>query len=170
MKCSKLTLKAAYEGDPAAARHEEVIVAYPFVEAVAIQRVAHLLYSKRLPLIPRIMTEWAHSRTGIDLSPGTEIGSHFFIDHGTGVVIGETSKIGSHVKLYQGVALIAGPDRSLPVRRFTAKNAIRALRTMSPSIPAARSWEATQWSARAVRSGPTSSSRTAFHHVSRLPR
>jgi serine O-acetyltransferase len=100
-------IEAAYKGDPAAARHEEVIVAYPFVEAVAIQRVAHLLYLERLPLIPRIMTEWAHSRTGIDLSPGTEIGSHFFIDHGTGVVVGETSKIGSHVKLYQGVALIA---------------------------------------------------------------
>lgn len=100
-------IEAAYEGDPAAAGHDEVIVAYPFLEAVAIQRVAHLLYIEKLPMIPRIMTEWAHSRTGIDLSPGTEIGSHFFIDHGTGVVVGETSKIGSYVKLYQGVALIA---------------------------------------------------------------
>jgi serine O-acetyltransferase len=100
-------IEAAYEGDPAAVGHDEVIVAYPFLEAVAIQRVAHLLYIEKLPMIPRIMTEWAHSRTGIDLSPGTEIGSHFFIDHGTGVVVGETSKIGSYVKLYQGVALIA---------------------------------------------------------------
>jgi serine O-acetyltransferase len=70
-------------------------------------KVAHLFYRENLPVVPRIMTEWAHSRTGIDISPGTEIGSHFFIDHGTGVVIGETSKIGSNVKLYQGVALIA---------------------------------------------------------------
>src|SRR5271165_2243281 len=98
---------AAFGGDPAAAGQDEVIVAYPFLETVAIQRVAHLFYMENLALVPRIMTEWAHSRTGIDISPGTEIGSHFFIDHGTGVVIGETSKIGSHVKLYQGVALIA---------------------------------------------------------------
>src|SRR5271165_659504 len=100
-------IEAAFGGDPAAAGQDEVIVAYPFLEALAIQRVAHLFYMENLPLVPRIMTEWAHGRTGIDISPGTEIGSHFFIDHGTGVVIGETSKIGSHVKLYQGVALIA---------------------------------------------------------------
>ena len=100
-------IEAAFRGDPAATGHDEVIVAYPFIEAVAIQRVAHLFYQEGLPLVPRIMTEWAHSRTAIDISPGTEIGSHFFIDHGTGVVIGETSQIGSHVKLYQGVALIA---------------------------------------------------------------
>ncbi len=79
----------------------------PYVEAVAIQRTAHVLYKLGLPLIPRIMTEWAHARTGIDIHPGAEIGSHFFIDHGTGVVIGETSVIGAHVKLYQGVSLIA---------------------------------------------------------------
>jgi len=100
-------IEAAFGGDPAAAGQDEVIVAYPFLEALAIQRVAHLFYMENLPLVPRIMTEWAHGRTGIDISPGTEIGSHFFIDHGTGVVIGETSRIGSHVKLYQGVALIA---------------------------------------------------------------
>ena len=100
-------IEAAFAGDPAATGQDGVIVAYPFVEAIAIQRVAHLFYLEKLPLVPRIMTEWAHSRTGIDISPGTEIGSHFFIDHGTGVVVGETSKIGSHVKLYQGVALIA---------------------------------------------------------------
>jgi len=96
---------AAYEGDPAATSYEEIILAYPSLEAIAIQRMAHVLYEKDLPLIPRIMTEWAHSRTGIDLHPGAEIGSHFFIDHGTGVVIGETATIGSHVKLYQGVTL-----------------------------------------------------------------
>ena len=100
-------LQAAYEGDPAATAMDEIILAYPYIEAVAIQRLAHLLYELKLPLIPRIMTEWAHSRTGIDIHPGARIGSHFFIDHGTGVVIGETAEIGQHVKLYQGVALIA---------------------------------------------------------------
>src|SRR5438132_6004315 len=99
-------IDAAYEGDPAATSYEEIILAYPALEAVAIYRMAHLLYGK-VPLIPRIMTEWAHSRTGIDIHPGAEIGSHFFIDHGTGVVVGETTEIGSHVKLYQGVSFIA---------------------------------------------------------------
>lgn len=98
-------IDAAYEGDPAAKSYEEVIVAYPVVEAIAIQRMAHLLYERDVPLIPRLMTEWAHSRTGIDIHPGAKIGSHFFIDHGTGVVIGETCEIGSHVKLYHGVTL-----------------------------------------------------------------
>lgn len=100
-------VEAAFAGDPAASCFEEIIVAYPFLEAVAIQRVAHCLYREKLPLIPRIMTEWAHGRTGIDIHPGAEIGSHFFIDHGTGTVIGETCSIGDHVKMYQGVALIA---------------------------------------------------------------
>jgi len=99
-------IDVAYEGDPAAKSYEEIILAYPSLEAIAIYRMAHLLYN-RVPLIPRIMTEWAHSRTGIDIHPGAEIGSHFFIDHGTGVVVGETTKIGSHVKLYQGVSFIA---------------------------------------------------------------
>src|SRR5213592_1271373 len=84
-------IDAAYEGDPAAKSYEEIILAYPALEAIAIYRMAHLLYDK-VPLIPRIMTEWAHSRTGIDIHPGAEIGSHFFIDHGTGVVVGETTK------------------------------------------------------------------------------
>src|SRR5438270_13520342 len=97
-------IDAAYEGDPAATSYEEIILAYPALEAIAIYRMAHLLYEK-VPLIPRIMTEWAHSRTGIDIHPGAEIGSHFFIDHGTGVVIGETTEIGSHVKLYHAVTL-----------------------------------------------------------------
>jgi serine O-acetyltransferase len=98
---------AAYNGDPAALSREEVIVAYPFMEAVAVQRLAHELYLKNIPLIPRIMTEWAHSRTGLDLHPGAQIGSHFFVDHCTGTVVGETTIIGDHVKMYQGVGLVA---------------------------------------------------------------
>jgi serine O-acetyltransferase len=97
-------IDAAYEGDPAAMSYEEIILAYPSLEAIAIHRMAHLLYEK-VPLIPRIMTEWAHSRTGIDIHPGAEIGSHFFIDHGTGVVIGESTQIGARVKLYHAVTL-----------------------------------------------------------------
>src|SRR5262249_12067453 len=99
--------EAAYRGDPAALSKEEVIVAYPFVEAIAVQRLAHELYLKNIPLIPRIMTEWAHARTGMDLHPGAQIGTHFFVDHCTGTVIGETSQIGNHVKMYQGVGLVA---------------------------------------------------------------
>jgi serine O-acetyltransferase len=99
-------IEAAYEGDPAAMNREEIILSYPFVEAIAIQRIAHRLHRSGVPIIPRMMTEWAHSRTGIDIHPGATIGSHFFIDHGTGVVVGETSVIGEHVKMYQGVALI----------------------------------------------------------------
>ncbi len=98
-------IDAAYEGDPAATSYEEIILAYPALEAITIQRMAHVLYEKGLPLIPRIMTEWAHSRTGIDIHPGAKIGSHFFIDHGTGVVIGESCEIGSRVKLYHSVTL-----------------------------------------------------------------
>src|SRR5256714_9682177 len=98
-------IDAAVEGDPAARSYEEIILAYPSLEAIAIQRMAHVLYKMDLPLIPRIMTEWAHSHTGIDIHPGAKIGSHFFIDHGTGVVIGETCVIGAHVKLYHGVTL-----------------------------------------------------------------
>jgi serine O-acetyltransferase len=100
-------VEAAFAGDPAAATTDEIILAYPYLEAVAIQRSAHVLYELCVPLVPRIMTEWAHSRTGIDIHPGAQIGPHFFIDHGTGVVIGETSTLGERVKLYQGVALIA---------------------------------------------------------------
>jgi serine O-acetyltransferase len=99
--------EAAYNGDPAALSKEEVIVSYPFIEAIAVQRLAHELYLKNIALIPRIMTEWAHSRTGMDLHPGAQIGSHFFVDHCTGTVIGETSILGDHVKMYQGVGLVA---------------------------------------------------------------
>ena len=99
--------EAAYQGDPAALSLEEVIVAYPFMEAIAVQRMAHELYLKEVALIPRIMTEWAHARTGLDLHPGATIGTHFFVDHCTGTVVGETTIIGHHVKMYQGVGLVA---------------------------------------------------------------
>jgi serine O-acetyltransferase len=98
-------VEAAYEGDPAARTFDEIILSYPCIEAIAIQRVAHLLYRHDIPLIPRMMTEWAHGQSGIDIHPGASIGSHFFIDHGTGVVIGETCRIGARVKLYHGVTL-----------------------------------------------------------------
>ena len=100
-------VEAAYNGDPAALSREEVIVSYPFVETIAVQRLAHELYLKNIPLIPRIMTEWAHGRTGMDLHPGAQIGSYFFVDHCTGTVVGETTIIGDHVKMYQGVGLVA---------------------------------------------------------------
>lgn len=99
--------EAAYNGDPAALSKEEVIVAYPFIEAIAVQRLAHELYLEHIPLIPRMMTEWAHARTGMDLHPGAQIGTHFFVDHCTGTVVGETTIIGDHVKMYQGVGLVA---------------------------------------------------------------
>ena len=100
-------MEAAFNGDPAALSKEEVIVAYPFVEAIAVQRLAHELYLKNIPLLPRIMTEWAHGGTGMDLHPGAQIGTHFFVDHCTGTVVGETTIIGNHVKMYQGVGLVA---------------------------------------------------------------
>ncbi len=99
--------EAAFNGDPAALSKEEVIVAYPFMEAIAVQRLAHELYRAEVALLPRIMTEWAHSRSGMDLHPGARIGTHFFVDHCTGTVIGETCEIGNHVKMYQGVGLVA---------------------------------------------------------------
>ncbi len=98
-------VNAADEGDPAASSREEIIVAYPSLEAVTIQRLAHCLHQSCVPLLPRMMTEWAHARTGIDIHPGAKIGARFFIDHGTGVVIGETCEIGNGVKLYHGVTL-----------------------------------------------------------------
>jgi serine O-acetyltransferase len=98
-------VKAAYEGDPAAKSFDEVIFSYPGLFAVTVYRAAHQLLQQGVPLMPRIMTEYAHSRTGIDIHPGAEIGESFFIDHGTGVVIGETTDIGHRVRLYQGVTL-----------------------------------------------------------------
>ena len=124
-------IDAAYEGDPAANSYEEIILAYPALEAIAIQRMAHELYLRNLPLIPRIMTEWAHSRTGIDIHPGAKIGSHFFIDHGTGVVIGETCEIGTRVKLYHGVTLgRAAFRRTKTAKSKRAVNVIRRSKMM----------------------------------------
>ena len=98
-------IQAAYDGDPAAVSNEEVILSYPCVLAITTYRIAHELYLRGVPLIPRIMSEHVHSLTGIDIHPGAKIGKNFFIDHGTGVVIGETAEIGDNVKLYQGVTL-----------------------------------------------------------------
>ncbi len=98
-------VQAGFDGDPAARSKEEIIVSYPGVFAIYVYRLAHILYLEHVPHIPRIMTEHAHSRTGIDINPGASIGEYFFIDHGTGVVIGETTEIGNNVKLYQGVTL-----------------------------------------------------------------
>lgn len=98
-------VEAAFSGDPAAYNRNEIVLCYPGLLAITVSRIAHELYVLGVPLIPRIMTEYAHSCTGIDIHPGTTIGKYFFIDHGTGIVIGETAVIGSHVKIYQGVTI-----------------------------------------------------------------
>lgn len=98
-------IEALFDGDPAAESYAEVLVSYPGLFAIFVYRMAHALYELEVPLIPRLMTEYAHGKTGIDINPGAQIGEYFFIDHGTGVVIGETTVIGDHVKLYQGVTL-----------------------------------------------------------------
>ena len=98
-------IEAAFRNDPAAASHEEILLSYPCVEAITVQRLAHRLYLMGVPFLPRMMTEVAHSHTGIDINPGASIGESFFIDHGTGVVIGETATIGRRVTLYHGVTL-----------------------------------------------------------------
>ena len=113
-----LDIQAAFEGDPAATSTEEIILCYPGVRAISIHRLAHPLFRLGVPLIPRIMNEWAHRETGVDIHPGAQIGSYFFIDHGTGVVIGETTRVGTRVKIYQGVTLGAlsfprNPDGTL---------------------------------------------------------
>jgi serine O-acetyltransferase len=103
--------EAAYEGDPAAKSYAEIVVSYPSIRAIAVYRIAHALHLLGLPTLPRMMTEHAHDRTGIDIHPGAVIGRRFFIDHGTGVVIGETTEIGNNVRLYQGVTLGAKSPR-----------------------------------------------------------
>ncbi|MBF0409746.1 MAG: serine acetyltransferase [Candidatus Riflebacteria bacterium] len=123
-----LDVKAAYKNDPAASGFDEIIFSYPGLEAVAVYRMAHILFKNGLLLIPRIMSEWAHSRTGVDIHPGAEIGKSFFIDHGTGVVIGETTEIGNNVTLYQGVTLGA-----LNFPRDSSGNLIRG-RKRHPTI------------------------------------
>jgi serine O-acetyltransferase len=98
-------VRAAYDGDPAAKSYDEIIFSYPGIFAITVQRVAHVMYHFDIPLLPRIMTEYAHSLTGIDIHPGAHIEESFVIDHGTGVVIGETTRIGRNVRIYQGVTL-----------------------------------------------------------------
>jgi serine O-acetyltransferase len=111
----KMDVVAAYNGDPAAQSYAEIILSYPAIRAITTHRVAHELYLLDVPMIPRLMSEWVHSRTGIDIHPGATIGESFFIDHGTGVVIGETARIGNRVKIYQGATLGA---RSFPLDEY----------------------------------------------------
>jgi serine O-acetyltransferase len=113
-------VSAAFDGDPAAQSYEEIVISYPCIIAISTYRIAHELYIKQVPLVPRIMTEYAHSKTGIDIHPGARIGQNFFIDHGTGVVIGETSVIGDNVIIYQGTTLGA-----LSIRKDEKGRAIR---------------------------------------------
>lgn len=101
----KLDVAAAYAGDPAAKNCDEIVMSYPGLKAITVQRLAHILYKRNIPLIPRMMTEYAHSETGIDINPGAELGKGIFIDHGTGVVIGETAVLGDNIRIYQGVTL-----------------------------------------------------------------
>ena len=115
--------QAAYDGEPACRNLDEVIFCYPGLAAITVYRLSHELVKPQVPFIPRMMTEWAHKQTGIDIHPGATIGSHFFIDHGTGVVIGETCEIGNHVKLYQGVTLGA-----LSFPTDSAGNVIRTMK------------------------------------------
>ena len=117
----QLDLEATFDGDPAAGSREEILFSYPGLFAILVYRVAHELYQMKVPILPRMMSEYAHSHTGIDIHPGAQIGAHFFIDHGTGIVVGETTVIGENVKLYQGVTLGALSPRkghaSLPGKR-----------------------------------------------------
>jgi serine O-acetyltransferase len=119
-KVIQTDVTAAFHGDPSARSVEEIILAYPCVLVISLQRVAHVLYQLKVPLLPRMITEYAHERTGCDIHPGADIGTHFFIDHCTGVVIGETARLGNHVKLYQGVTLGAKSfitdDKGHPVK------------------------------------------------------
>ena len=118
----KLDVQAAFDGDPAATSFEEVVISYASISTIAIHRIAHELYLQDVPLIPRIMSENAHSNTGIDIHPGATIGKSFFVDHGTGVVVGETAEIGDNVKFYQGVSLVAV---SIPKDAQSIKNVKR---------------------------------------------
>ena len=115
-------VEAAFEGDPAAKSYAEIVVSYPSIRAIAIYRIAHELHVLGVPILPRMMTEHAHDRTGIDIHPGAAIGRRFFIDHGTGVVIGETTEIGNDVRLYQGVTLGAKSPRHGEALRGTKRH------------------------------------------------
>lgn len=114
-------IRAAFDGDPAAKSYDEIIFSYPGIWAIMVYRIAHKLYHQKVPLMPRIMTEYAHSRTGIDIHPGAHIGESFFIDHGTGVVIGETCTIGNRVRIYQGVTLGALSLSKVDCKRLRSK-------------------------------------------------
>ncbi|MGA9110059.1 MAG: serine O-acetyltransferase [Smithella sp.] len=114
-------IRAAFDGDPAAKGYDEIIFSYPGIWAIMVNRIAHTLYIQGIPLMPRIMTEYAHGRTGIDIHPGAHIGESFFIDHGTGVVIGETCVIGTHVRIYQGVTLGAISLSKAEVKKLRSK-------------------------------------------------
>lgn len=114
-------IRAALEGDPAAKSYDEIIFSYPGIRAITIYRIAHELYRLNIPLMPRIMTEYAHSHTGVDIHPGAQIGESFFIDHGTGVVIGETCVIGNSVRIYQGVTLGAISLSKAEVKKLRSK-------------------------------------------------
>lgn len=115
-------IQAAFEGDPAAENKDIIVFSYPCMLAITVHRVAHIFYELNVPLIPRIMAEYAHSETGIDINPGATIGRYFFIDHGTGVVVGETTIIGEHVKIYQGVTLGALSTRDGQKLRFVKRH------------------------------------------------
>ena len=115
-------IEAAYEGDPAAYSTDEIIFSYPGIFAITVYRIAHELFTLKIPMLPRIMTEYAHSLTGIDIHPGAKIGKYFFIDHGTGIVIGETTIIGERVKIYQGVTLGALSTRNVEKLKGTKRH------------------------------------------------
>ena len=121
-KILMMDIQAAFDGDPAAESKDQIVFSYPGLRAISIHRVAHVFYKLNVPIIPRIMSEYAHSKTGIDIHPGAEIGKYFFIDHGTGVVIGETTEIGDRVKIYQGVTLGALSTRNADLLRKTKRH------------------------------------------------
>ena len=114
-----MDVRAAYDGDPAAGSYDEIIFSYPGLFAITVYRIAHQLFEQGIPLLPRIMTEYSHSKTGIDIHPGADIGESFFIDHGTGVVVGETTVVGNRVRLYQGVTLGAMSIRKEKVKQLS---------------------------------------------------
>ena len=105
---TKKDVAAGYAGDPAATSFDEIVLSYPGLKAITVQRLAHVLYEQKIPLLPRMMTEFVHAQTGIDIHPGAKLGEGIFIDHGTGVVIGETAVLGDNIRIYQGVTLGAG--------------------------------------------------------------
>ena len=117
-----MDVQAAFDGDPAAESKDQIVFSYPCITAISIHRMAHVFYRLGVPIIQRIMSEYAHSKTGIDIHPGATIGKYFFIDHGTGVVIGETTMIGDHVKIYQGVTLGALSTRNASKLRNTKRH------------------------------------------------